>query len=63
MINKGEAGISCVDCGYEEKVTSERMRDSLEELLEWAHGDPICPGCETLLTFEDYIRLKPEPPR
>lgn len=56
MIRYGQAGISCADCGHKEIVNTARMRDHLIEILTWHEcGDPVCPACGELLTFEDYL--------
>ena len=56
MIRNEQAGISCSDCGHEEIVNTARMRDHLIEILSWHEcGDPVCPSCGALLTFEDYL--------
>lgn len=55
MINNGESGISCQECGYEEKALTKAAASDLKERLEWVNEDPVCPACTHIVWFEDYI--------
>lgn len=55
MIYDGESGISCQECGYEQKALTKEEEDKLEKKLEWSNGDPICPECTHTAWFESYI--------
>ncbi len=59
MIENGEAGICCDNCGHEVLVKYEQAADELKTELAWSdNGDPICPDCGHDTTFHHY--LEPE---
>jgi len=57
MLNNGQAGIDCDDCGYLDIVYSKEHEAALFNALKWpdGHSDPLCPECGALVTFESYI--------
>lgn len=57
MIESGQAGICCNNCGYEKSVSNESEKYALEaELYFFDHtGDAECPSCKHPVEFEDYI--------
>ena len=56
MLNNGEAGIDCTNCGYTEIVRDEGAMEEFKNLLRWdTEGSPVCPGCGLTVTFEDYL--------
>ena len=56
MLNDKEAGIDCINCGHKEVVKTEDQVLILKTNLEWGDfGDPFCPVCGDLVTFEHYL--------
>lgn len=55
-MNDEEAGISCINCGYEKVVTNKCESDRLQKSLRWTeNGSAICPECGNSVIYEDYI--------
>ena len=55
MLTNGEAGIDCINCGYQEIVTTQDGLEEMRKRLHWRQGDPVCPECNDTPTFEDYL--------
>lgn len=55
MLRNLEAGIDCGECDHCIVVKTREACEELVEELEWRDGDPVCPECGALLTFEDYL--------
>ena len=56
MLQNGQAGIDCENCGHQEIVTTKPESKALTEALHWVDdGDPICSECLEVVMYEDYI--------
>jgi DNA-directed RNA polymerase subunit RPC12/RpoP len=55
MLENGQAGIDCINCGNQEIVTTEDKSESLSKSLEWVAGDPVCPECGDRVMYEHYL--------
>ena len=56
MLERGEAGIDCDSCGHQEVVFTADESEILSKSLHWhENGDPICPECSALVTYEYYL--------
>lgn len=56
MIDNGEAGISCEDCGFEVKITTGMEDHFLSSALAWTeNGNPVCPSCSAETDFHSYL--------
>lgn len=55
MLNNGESGIDCGECGHKIVVKTHAESQELQKKLEWQNGDPVCPECGRTCWFEDYL--------
>lgn len=55
MLENGQAGIDCINCGHQEIVTTEDDSELLSKSLDWAGCNPVCPECGDVVTYEHYL--------
>lgn len=55
MLSDGEAGIDCGNCGHKEIASTNAEKEVMKERVVWQQGDPVCPGCNNSVWFEDYL--------
>jgi hypothetical protein len=55
MPENNQAGIDCINCGFEKIETTREGSDALCKSLQWLGQDPLCPECNHPVTYEDYL--------
>jgi hypothetical protein len=55
MLENGQAGIDCINCGLQEIVTKEEDSELLSKSLNWVNYNPVCPECGSPVTYEHYL--------